>query len=859
MDPALIRVNALAARPADIEWTTFADSSAGSAMEQLTNALVLRVNGRGVTAPAGAGHQPLLWWLRERLGLKGTKYGCGSGACGACVVHSDGHPVRSCVTPLNDVRGKDVTTIESFAISGGKPIVDAFLSEQVAQCGYCQPGMVMTAGALLQANARPSDADIDEAMSGVLCTCGTYQRVRRAIHRAAGAPIGEGVPGPAADATTVARFAPDHRLNPWVRVGDDGIVTVTIDRAEMGQGVVTSLSMLVAEELEVDLARIRTEFAPVDPTYNNPEFGEQSTGGSTSVRTSWVPLRRAGASAREQLITAAALRWNVDRTECRAAHGAVTHGPTGRLAPYGELAAAAAKLNPPPEVPLKPPDQFQLIGRPTRRLDAPAHLTGRTVFGTDVALRDMLKAVVLRPPALGSRAMQVNGKVAGKVPGVREILKIDAGVAVVADDIWSALRGREALRVRWSKGPRARLTTARIIDGFKKSAHRPGEVIRNDGDALKAIRRRRDVIETAYTTPYIAHATMEPMNCTAHVRDGHCEVWVPTQAQTRAQKAAAQAAGVSAREVEIHSTFVGGGFGRRLDNDYVSEAVQISKAVHAPVQVLWTRDDDLRHDHYRPASYTRLWAKLDGDRQPLAWMQRIAGPKLALHGVDVPYEIPNIREEHVLTDPGIPTGPWRSVGCSQNAFVIESFIDELAHAASTDPLAFRLRLLTRSPRQRAVLELAAEKAGWGTTAPHGHHRGIAGYFSFGSWVAEVAEVSVDDGKIRVHRVVCAIDCGSTINPDTIAAQLEGAVANGLTAALKAQIMIDEGGVVQHGFRDYPLLTQREMPIVDVHIVPSREMPGGVGEPGVPPVAPAVANAVFAATGRRLRDLPLRLS
>ena len=381
---------------------------------------------------------------------------------------------------------------------------------------------------------------------------------------------------------------------------------------------------------------------------------------------------------------------------------------------------------------------------------------------------------------------------------------------------------------------------------------------RDDGDVDAALRKAATVLEAIYETPYLAHATMEPMNCTALVEADGCDVWAPTQAQTEAQRIAAEAAGLPPESVKIHTTLLGGGFGRRLDPDFVDEAVRIAKVVGHPVQVLWTRDDDMRHDHYRPASHTRLRAGLDKRGAPLAWFQRIVGPPLALDGVHLPYAIPNIREEHVMVDPGIPTGPWRSVGASQNAFVIESFIDELAHAAASDPFTFRHKLLGRAPRHRAVLELAAEKAGWTTLLPQGRYRGIAVYHSFGSYVAQVAEVSIKPaGAISVHRVVCAIDCGIAVNPDLITAQMEGAIAFGLSAALKGEITIERGRVVQANFKDYPILTLPEMPQVEVHIIARQDEPGGVGEPGVPPIAPAVANAVFAATGRRIRHLPLR--
>ena len=819
-------------------------------------AITLNVNGAAATVAAEP-ETPLLWVLREQVGLKGTKYGCGVGMCGTCTVHLDGELRRSCVTPVSEAVGKAITTIEGLAANPTHPLLRGWIAAQVPQCGYCQPGMIMTAAALLAGNARPNDTDIDREMSGVLCRCGTYQRVRRAIHlAAAGAPepanLSERVSAAPSDASQVL-FAP----NPWVRINSDDTVTVVIDRAEMGQGVVTSLATLIAEELEVELSRVRTEFAPAGPRYANPLIGSQTTGGSTSVRGAWLPLRRAAAAARDALILAASFQWGVPTSECRAERGSVVHEPSRRRLAYSAIAAAAKPLAERHPVKLKDPSQFRLIGKALPRLEVPLHVTGRSVFGCDVTVPGMLMATVARGPVFGAKVRRYEANKALAVPGVKAVVPIDAGVGVVADSVWSALEGRNQLDVSWDLGPNARLSSAEIERRFKQSAARRGRPARNAGDVNAALKGAATIIEAEYFTPYLAHATMEPMNCTAHVRADHCDVWVPTQAQTDAQETASRASGLPAGAVSIHSTFLGGGFGRRLMQDFVEEAVQISKAVEAPVQVFWTRADDMRHDFYRPASYTQIKGALDARGRPVAWVQRIVGPAMALDGVDIPYAIPNLRTERVEDDPGIPTGPWRSVGASQNAFVVESFVDELAGAAGKDPLAFRLELLAGSPRHRRVLELVAEKSGWGTPCPEDRHRGLAVYFSFGSWVAEVAEVSLlATGEVRVHRIVCAVDCGSVVNPDTVVSQMEGAIVYGLTAALKGEVTIRNGGVVQDSFRDYPLLAMAEMPTIDVHIVPSDEPPGGVGEPGLPPIAPAVANAVFAARGRRVRRLPM---
>lgn len=800
----------------------------------------------------------LLWVLRDHLGLKGTKYGCGVGDCGACTVQIDGAPKRACTLPVGKVVGHRVTTIEGLARDPGNPVIRAWVAERVIQCGYCQPGMVMSASALLARISKPTSRDIDGAMSGVLCRCGTYQRVRRAIHRAA---LGGRAAGPLIAKRDLIAGETESAvtLNPWIRISADGGVTVLIDRSEMGQGVTTAFAMLVAEELEVDMARVRIAFAPAERIYANPHFNVQLTGGSTSVRGSWEPLRQAAARAREQLIAAAAESWQAPAAECRAENGAVIHVPTNRCLDYGSLADRAAVQVPSKTVTLKRPEEFQLIGRPLPRIDAAAHIGGATIFGWDVAIPGMRVAVVARCPTFGGHAARFDDRRTRAIEGVRQVVTIESGIAVIADDFPTALMGREALSVSWRRGALARLSTNVVRRRFARAARRRGDVIVDTGNVNAALAKAERVMDAVYETPYLAHATPEPMNCAAHIGLRGCDVWVPTQAQTKAKKEAARAAGLPEGQVRIHTTWLGGGFGRRLTQDFVAEAVEIAKKTGIPIQVLWTRSDDLRHDHYRPGNYTCLRAGLDGAGRPIAWFQRIVGPSLALGGVDVPYAIPNRREERIAEDPGIPTGPWRSVGESQNAFVIEGFVDELACATGADPFAFRCGLLTDSPRHRAVLELAAEKAGWSERALRGRHRGIAVYRSYGSYVAEVAEVSVSRaGRIRVHRVTCAIDCGRVVNPDIVAAQMEGAVVFGLTAALKGQITFAKGAVVEGDFRSYPLLTIADAPEVDVHIVPSNEPPGGVGEPGVPPVAPAVANAVFASTGQRLRTLPLRL-
>lgn len=799
--------------------------------------------------------KPLLWVLRDELGLTGTKYGCGVGVCGICTVHVNRRAARACLVPAGEADGAEVLTIEGLA-ARGHPLIDAWIAEQVPQCGYCQPGQLMAAVALLETHPRPDAAQVAEAMDRVLCRCGTYLRIRRAIARAvsgnvpaASLPAHPRVVDPPSDAL----FAP----NPWIRLDAEGRVTLVIDRSEMGQGVVTGLTMLIAEELEVDPEQVQIAFAPAAKEYANPRLGSQMTGGSTSVRASWEPLRAAGAEARDALIRAAAQAWGAAPDECFASQGRVVHRASGRSLSYGELAAAARRLRPTRRQPaLKAASQYRLIGRSIPRLELPDLVAGRAVFGGDVAVPGMRVALIARPPVFGGRVASFDSSGARTVPGVRDAIEIEQGVAVLADDFWSAYRGRERLSIAWSDGEGAALSSTLIRARFRERAEARGRVARRQGNVTRALKKAARTVEAWYETPYLAHATMEPMNCTARVTPERCDVWAPTQAQTGARETAMAITGLPARAVHVHTTFLGGGFGRRQEQDFVAEAVKLARASGTPVQVWWTRADDLQHDFYRPGHLARLVGGLDASGMPCAWHHRIVGPALVMNGIDLPYAVPNLREEHVVEETAVPVGAWRSVGASQNAFAIECFLDELAHAAGRDPLEYRLALLADSPRHRAVLELAARAAGWGRPPP-GRRQGVAVYRSFGSWVAEIAEVSVAAGAIRVHRVTCAVDCGTVVHPDLVRAQMEGAVAFALSAALDGEIRIENGAVQAQSFEDYPIVRFSGMPEVDVHLVGSDAPPGGVGEPGVPPLAPAVANAVFAATGRRLRALPLR--
>ena len=673
-----------------------------------------------------------------------------------------------------------------------------------------------------------------------------------------------------ARALAAAPFAP----NAWLRIGADESVLVVVDRSEMGQGVTTSLPMLLAEELEADWSKIRIESAPADKAYINPMFGMQGTGGSTSVRAAFTPLRKAGAAAREMLVSAAADTWGVDKAACRAEKGAVIHTPTNRRLSFGTLAAKAATVPLPHDVPLKDPKDWKILGTRVKRLDSPAKVDGSAVFGIDVKAPGLLVAVVARSPVFGGSVKAFDADKAKAVPGVRHVVQISSGVAVVADGYWSAKKGRDALSVTWDEGPTASASSATISQLFGQRAEQAGAVARHDGDAQAALPGAAAKLEAAYELPFLAHATMEPMNCTAHVRADGVDIWAPTQFQTGAQGLGAGIGGVPPEKVKVHTTYLGGGFGRRFELDFIKEALETSKATGAPVKVIWSREDDIRNAQYRPACFHRMQAGLDASGQPVAWTHRIVAPSIMARvfpdtvkngldgeavegGVDLPYSVPNVHVDYVLTDTGIPVGFWRSVNNSYNGFVVESFIDELAQAAKKDPYEFRRDLLGKAPRHLGALNLAATKAGWGTPLPAGRARGIAVYKSFDSYVAEVAEVSVgSDGAPRVHRVVCAVDCGPVVNPDIVEAQMQSAIVYGLTAALWGEITIDKGRVQQSNFHDYRMLRLAEMPVVDVYIVPSSDAQGGVGEPGTPPIAPAVCNAIFALTGKRIRKLPI---
>ena len=681
----------------------------------------------------------------------------------------------------------------------------------------------------------------------------------------------------AAEATAPAA-PPLPPANAFLRIGSDDTVTVVLAHSEMGQGIWTSLPMLIAEELDADWSTVRVEHAPAAPVYAHTAFGAQLTGGSTTTWSEFDRYRQVGATARLLLVQAAAQRLGVSPDACRTEQGAVIAGDK-RLR-FGELADDAAKLPMPATVALKDPADWRVIGRPTRRLDTPEKIDGRAVFGLDVKFDGLLTAVVARSPVFGGKVKSFDDSAAKAVPGVRKVVQVPTGVAVVADHFWAAQQGREALKIDWDLGAGATLDSAAILAEFRRLVGTDGKLAASAGDAPGTLATSKQLVTAEYAVPYLAHAPMEPLNCTVRIGPDSCEIWTGTQAQTFEQMTAAAITGLKPEQVQIHTTFLGGGFGRRAvpSSDWVNEAVHVAKAAAAPVKTVWTREDDVRGGYYRPAFLHRVRVALGDDGLPAAWDHAMVGQSImtgtpfeasfaktgvdpsSVEGVaDSPYlkAIANHRVQlHDYRAP-VPVLWWRSVGHSHTAFVMESMIDELARASGVDPVAYRRRLLADQPRHLGVLNLAAEKAGWGSPPPVGRARGVAVHECFGSYVAQVAEVSLANGRIRVHRVVCAIDCGIAVNPATIEAQMESGIAFGLGAALESAITFADGRVQQSNFDDYRVLRLPAMPQVEVHIVPSRERPGGVGEPGTPPIAPAVANAVAALTGQRLRELPLR--
>jgi isoquinoline 1-oxidoreductase subunit beta len=680
-------------------------------------------------------------------------------------------------------------------------------------------------------------------------------------------------------------------LGAFLEISPNGVVTIAAKNPEIGTGVKTSLPMIIADELDVAWESVRVVQADLD----EKRYGDQFTGGSTGVSDNWLPLRRVGATGRALLVAAAAQRWGVDASACRTERGTVVHGATGRRVGYGALAADAARLEPLKEIPLKSPDAFHIIGTRIRGVDNAAISTGHLGYGLDVVLPGMLYATVTKPP-FGAKVRSVDQAKALAVPGVRRVIRIDAlpnptqlveSVAVVADSTWAALQGKRALVVTWDDALSEEASSTALAERFRTALSAAGDRIRDDGDVDGTLAGAPKLVEAVYELPFLAHAPMEPVNCTADVRADRAEVWGPMQDPGGVQSIVAKVTGVARERVVVHMTRSGGGFGRRLMSDYAAEAAYLSKAAGKPVKVMWTREDDLQHDYYRPAGHHRIRASLDAQGRPTAWAQHLvntsrysfaqrADPPVSseMYKDDFPAAcLPHVRMEYSSMASAVPRGAWRATLHSANAFAVQSFLDELAHAAGRDPLELRLALLGEprklpyaghggptfdTGRLANVLRVAAQRAGWGTPLPAGQGRGIAGHFTFGSYAAEVAEVSVDAaGKIRVQRIVAAIDCGTVVNPSGAEAQAEGAILDGLSASLYGEITVDRGRAQQSNFHDYPLLRIDEVPRLEIVFVRSTEPPSGLGEPPLSPVAPAVANAVFSATGRRIRTLPLQ--
>jgi isoquinoline 1-oxidoreductase subunit beta len=658
---------------------------------------------------------------------------------------------------------------------------------------------------------------------------------------------------------------PGGKPNAYIHIGTDESVTFLIPKGEMGQGPTTACSQLLAEELECDWAKVRMEIAPVDPA----SYGHQTTVGSQAIRTTWEPLRRAGAEAREMLIQAASQKWGVDKSQCRAENGFVINRTTNARLSYGSLAESAAKLPPPANVALKDPKDFHIIGKPVKRLDTREKVTGRAKYGIDARPEGLLYAVVERCPVFGGKVASFDASKVKAVPGVKDVVPTSRGVAVVAESTWAALQGRKALTVQWNEGAGASLSSASMRQMFVDRVKEKGATARKEGDAEAGLTKAAKKIEAVYEVPFLSHTPMEPMNCTVHARPDGAEVWASTQSPTTSRKVVADTLGLPPEKVNFHTMYCGGGFGRRGEGelDWVMEAAEVAKHFTVPVKVTYTREDDTQQDYYRPASYVEFAGGLDAAGWPVALRAKIACPSFGFmrDGVDftavvglsdLHYEIPDLLVDYRVANTTVPVSYWRAPGSNQNTFFAESFLDELAAAGGKDPLEVRRRLLGKTPRMLNVLNLAAEKANWGKP-PAGRFQGVAVGNAAGAFVAQIAEISVSRARVRVHRVVCAVDCGLVINPAILQQQIEGGIVFGLSAALKGEITIDRGRVQQGNFDTYDVWRIDEMPKIDVIIVPSREGPSGAGEATNPQIVPAISNAVFAATGKRIRKLPIR--
>jgi isoquinoline 1-oxidoreductase beta subunit len=855
----------------------------------------LVVNGAEVEVDDRHAKTPLLWVLRDVVGMRGTKFGCGAGFCAACTVLIDGKNTKSCQTATERAVGKTITTVEGAA----GPVVDAvrnaWYEGNVVQCGYCQPGQTLAAVALLEANPAPDDAAIDASMTGNLCRCGTYPRIRAAIHAAAGTLKAGLEPGPlvAPAEPEDRRLTPDELVDPvhpYIRIHSDGTVVAYSSQIEMGQGIHTGLATIVAEELDADFDSVRVVNAangrgPNGDVYGNPDLGSafQLTGASNSMKGFWVRYRLAAAQARARLVAAAADAWDVPADEVEVEKGVLRHSAR-REATFAEFAVQAEQLPVPEGVQPKDAADYKLIGREGRlRVDAIPKILGTTRYTIDQSLPGMLTAVVLHPPRFGTTVASLDDQAALAEAGVIAVVPIDEGVAVVAETVADAQRGLRALVVKWDDRRAERRSTAELLTEHLRLLESGEKAVpaRDDGDVDGALADASSTVDATYTLPYLSHAPMEPNNAACRMReDGVLEVWVASEAPEYVKMNASSIAGIDKEQVEVHITFAGGSFGLHssAEHDPTAEAVQVARALDwkHPIKLQSLREEEFKVGRYRAMAVHRVRAGADADGRLTAWHQQIVAAPTSVNlpfvrdvmftngvdfftttgAVDPPYAVENFRLESTNFESPIPTMVWRSVGNSHTEFARESAIDELAIATGRDPVEFRRELLADSPRTLRALELVAERADWGTPLPEGRARGITSSGFLGH-SAQVTEVSLDDrGRIHVDRIVFALDCGRNVNPDLIRAQIEGGLLWGLSAAAWGEVVLGEGGdIVTQNFDTYPVMRMRSVPRMEVHLIESTEPPSGVGEVSVPSVAPALANAIAALTGTRIRSLP----
>ena len=855
----------------------------------------LVVNGADVEVDDRHAKTPLLWVLRDVIGLHGTKFGCGAGFCAACTVLIDGRNTKSCQTATERAVGKAVTTVEGASGPVVNAVRDAWYRGNVVQCGYCQPGQTLAAVSLLESDPSPDDAKIDEWMSGNLCRCGTYPRIRAAIHDAALTLTAGSEPGPltAAAEPEFRRLTPDEMadpVHPYLRIGEDGTIVAYSSQIEMGQGIHTGLATIVAEELDADFGSVRVVNAsngrgPNGDVYGNPDLGSafQLTGASNSMKGMWGRYRLAAAQARARLVAAAAEAWTVPADEVELDRSVARH-PGGRQAAFGELAARAEQLPVPEGAKPKDPADYKLIGREGRlRVDAPPKILGETRFTIDVSVPGMLTALVLHPPRHGAKVASVDDQAALAEPGVTAVVPIAEGVAVVAETFADAYGGYRALNVEWDDTNAERRSTVELLAEHVRLLESGENAVtaRDDGDVDQALADAASTVDATYTLPYLSHAPMEPNNAACRMReDGVLEVWVGSEAPEYVKMNASSIARIDKEQVEVHITFAGGSFGLHssAERDPVSEAVQIARALdwEHPIKVQSLREEEFKVGRYRPMVVHRVRAGADADGRLTAWHQQIVAEPTSVNlpfvrdvmftngvdfftttgAVDPPYAVENFRLESTNFESSISTMVWRSVGNSHTEFARESAVDELAIAAGRDPVDMRRELLAASPRTLRALELAAERAEWGSPLPEGRARGITSSGFLGH-SAQVTEVSLDArGRVHVDRIVFALDCGRNVNPDLIRAQVEGGLLWGLSAASWGEVVLSEGGdIVTKNFDTYPVMRMRSVPRIEVHLIESTEPPTGVGEVSVPSVAPALANAIAALTGTRIRELP----